>query len=323
MAKGKVTSSFFIGLFILIGLIAIVGSIIWLGSSQFMKERKFYVTYIDGSVQGLEQGSAVKYQGVPIGNIKKIDIAPDGRLIEIIMAIDPKIKMTPYTRISPEMSGIAGGKYLLLFEANPNDTLVFNNFPELPFKPKYPVIPSAPSTISEFTLAARDILSKIQTIQFSQISKELTMTLHSTNVLLNNPDIKLSLQNLRKTTESVALLVSQLDTTKAIDNIITTTYKINKSSDDLNNTIIDLEKKINDLQIAEFMDKVYNDYDTTLNVINSSVKKISVRSDIFFVNLSSLLEDLKKTNAELQNTLRAFSDDPSTILLSNPPKKKN
>jgi len=70
------------------------------------------------------------------------------------------------------------------------------------------------------------------------------MTLHSTNVLLNNPDIKYSLQNLRKTTESVALLVSQLDTTKAIDNIISTAYKINKSSDDLNNTIIDLEKKL-------------------------------------------------------------------------------
>jgi hypothetical protein len=119
------------------------------------------------------------------------------------------------------------------------------------------------------------------------------------------------------------MLVSQLDTTKAIDNIISTAYKINKSSDDLNNTIIDLEKKINELQIAEFMDKVYNDYDTTLDVVNSSVKKISVRSDIFFVNLSSLLEDLKKTNAELQNTLRAFSDDPSTILLSNPPKKKD
>jgi len=75
MAKGKLTTSFFIGLFVLLGVIAIVGSIIWLGSSQFMKERKFYVTYVDGSVQGLEQGGAVKYQGVPVGNIKKIDIA--------------------------------------------------------------------------------------------------------------------------------------------------------------------------------------------------------------------------------------------------------
>lgn len=322
MAKGKLTTSFFIGLFVLLGLVAIVGAIIWLGSSQFLQERKMYVTYIDGSVQGLEQGSAVKYQGLPVGNISKIDIAPDGKMIEIVMSIDPKIEITPNKRVSPEMSGIAGGKYMLLFEANPNDSLLLNYHPELPFKTKYPVIPSAPSTIDEFTLAARDIISQIQDIQFGEISRQIIMTLHSTNVLLTNPDIKLGLQNLRKSSESIAAFMAQLDTTKAIENVIQTTYSINKSSDDLNRTILDLEQKINELQIAQFMDKIYNDYDTTLNVVNSSVRKMSTRSDMFFFNLNSLLEDLKKTNTELQNTLRAFSDDPSTILLSNPPKKK-
>jgi ABC-type transporter Mla subunit MlaD len=322
MAKGKLTTSFFIGLFVLLGLVAIVGAIIWLGSSQFLQERKMYVTYIDGSVQGLEQGSAVKYQGLPVGNISKIDIAPDGKMIEIVMSIDPKIEITPNKRVSPEMSGIAGGKYMLLFEANPTDSLLLNYHPELPFKTKYPVIPSAPSTIDEFTLAARDIISQIQDIQFGEISRQIIMTLHSTNVLLTNPDIKLGLQNLRKSSESIAAFMAQLDTTKAIENVIQTTYSINKSSDDLNRTILDLEQKINELQIAQFMDKIYNDYDTTLNVVNSSVRKMSTRSDMFFFNLNSLLEDLKKTNTELQNTLRAFSDDPSTILLSNPPKKK-
>lgn len=321
MAKGKLTSSFFIGLFVLLGIVAIVGAIIWLGSSQLLQERRIYATYIDGSVQGLEQGSAVKYQGIPVGNITKIDIAPDGKMIEIIMSIDPKIEITPYKRVSPEMSGIAGGKYLLLFEANPNDSLALNYHPELPFNPKYPVIPSAPSTIDEFTLAARDIISQIQDIQFSEISKEIIMTLHSATVLMNNPDIKLGIQNLRKSSESIANFMTQLDTTKAIENVIATSYSINKSSDDLNRTILDLEKKINELQLAQFIDKIYNDYDTTLNIVNSSVRKISTRSDIFFFNLNSLLEDLKKTNSELQNTLRAFSDDPSTILLSNPPKK--
>ena len=322
MAKGKITSSFFIGLFVLIGLVAIVGSIVWLGSSQFLKERKMYVTYIDGSVQGLEQGSPVKYQGLPVGNITKLDIAPDGKLIEIVMSLDPKIAITPTKRVSPEMSGIAGGKYILLYEANPTDTQALNLHPELSFQPKYPVIPSAPSTIDEFTLAAKDILAEMRQIRFSEISREVIFTLRSSSALINNSDIKTSLANLRKSSESINKFMAQLDTTKAIDNIIATTYSINKSSDELNKTILDLEKKVNELQIAQFMDKVYNDYDTTLGVVNSSVRKLSTRSDIFFLNLNSLLEDLKQTNSELQNTMRSFSDDPSTILLSNPPKKK-
>jgi len=322
MAKGKITSSFFIGLFVLIGLVAIVGSIIWLGSSQFLTERKMYVTYIDGSVQGLEQGSPVKYQGLPVGNIAKLDIAPDGKLIEIVMSLDPKIAITPTKRVSPEMSGIAGGKYILLYEANPTDTQALNLHPELSFRTKYPVIPSAPSTIDEFTLAAKDILAEMRQIRFSEISREVIFSLHSLSALINNSDIKTSLANLRKSSESINKFMAQLDTTKAIDNIIATTYSINKSSDELNKTILDLEKKVNELQIAQFMDKVYNDYDTTLGVVNSSVRKLSTRSDIFFLNLNSLLEDLKQTNSELQNTMRSFSDDPSTILLSNPPKKK-
>jgi len=47
-----------------------------------------YATYFDESVQGLQVDSAIKYRGVEIGKVQSIGVAPDYRLIEVIMKID-------------------------------------------------------------------------------------------------------------------------------------------------------------------------------------------------------------------------------------------
>ena len=47
-----------------------------------------YSVYFDESVQGLQVDSAIKYRGVEIGKVQSIEVAPDNRLIEVIMKID-------------------------------------------------------------------------------------------------------------------------------------------------------------------------------------------------------------------------------------------
>ncbi|MFW5662264.1 MAG: MlaD family protein, partial [Bacteroidota bacterium] len=89
--KKKVSSPFLIGLFVITGVIIMVSLLIWFGATKFMEEQTFYVTYFDGSVEGLQKGTPVKYLGVPSGSIQGIEIAPDGKLIEVIMQIDKNI----------------------------------------------------------------------------------------------------------------------------------------------------------------------------------------------------------------------------------------
>ena len=86
--KNKFTGAFLIGIFVLTGLVILIATVIWLGKTQFMEESKLYVTYFDGSVEGLEKGSPVKYLGVPVGTVDKIKVAPDGKLVEIVMQIE-------------------------------------------------------------------------------------------------------------------------------------------------------------------------------------------------------------------------------------------
>lgn len=319
MGKGKISSSFLIGLFVILSSGVLIATIFWLGANEFFKPKSFYVTYFDSSIQGLEKGSPVKYMGVPIGNVSSVSIAPNGLLIEVVLQLDPKVNITPDMRIKAEFSGIAGGKFLQIFK--PEKGI---NFPEmsLGFQPPYPVIHSAPSGIDEIAIAAKQVMENLMQVQFSRISQELIELITNLNSVLTNPSIRNSLENVELATKNFSTFFIQLDTTRVVDNFINTSYNIANSADQLLATVNDLKKKIEQVEVGEFLDKVYYDYDTTMQTVNRTVNKISLRTDLLILSLNSLIEDIRKSNQELRNVLQTLQDDPSNIFLVRPPKEE-
>jgi ABC-type transporter Mla subunit MlaD len=318
MATTKITSSFIIGLFVLFGIASIVAVVMWLGANEFFKEKKIFITYFDGSIQGLEQGSPVKYLGVPVGNVSAVEIAPDGKLVEVQMQIDPKMKITPDMMIKSEYSGIAGGKFLQLFRPEKGES--YSKI-KLSFNPKFPVIYSAPSGIDEIAIAAKEVFNDLLQVKYAKISNELIDMLENFNALLKNENIKSSLENVKDVSNSLALLLNQLDTTRIIANVIQTSYNISNGSDELLSTIQSLKDKIQKIDINNFLDKVYGNYDSTMTNVDKTITRFSIRSELTMFSLQNLIEDLRKTNTELESTLQGITDDPSNIFLVKPPKK--
>lgn len=319
MGKGKISSSFLIGLFVIIAVGVMVGTIFWLGANEFFKQKNTFVTYFDSSIQGLEKGSPVKYLGVPIGNVSNVSISPNGVYIEVEMQLDPKIAITPEMRIKSEFSGIAGGKFLQIF--NPDKG---QSFPKLSlgFKPPHPVIHSAPSGIDEIAIAAKQVIENLMQVQFSKISYELIQLMANFNSLLSDPSIKNSISNVELATKSFSIFFNKLDTTQVVDNFINTSYNIANSADQLLATVNDLKRKVEQVEVGQFLDKVYYDYDTTMKTVNNTIRKISLRTDLLILSLNSLIEDIRKTNQELRNSLQTLQDDPSTIFFVRPPKEE-
>ena len=77
------TNHWKLGLFVLVGAVMILGTIGVLGLRSMRKATGRYVSYFDESVQGLEVGSPIKFRGVTIGTVGKIDVAPDHRHVEV------------------------------------------------------------------------------------------------------------------------------------------------------------------------------------------------------------------------------------------------
>ena len=68
-----------IGLFLLGALvIAIVGTVV-LASATWFQERTTFISFFPESVNGLENGAPVKFQGVPVGSVTAINIQIDPR----------------------------------------------------------------------------------------------------------------------------------------------------------------------------------------------------------------------------------------------------
>src|ERR1700675_928533 len=91
------TTHFRLGLFVLIAVTLGVGAIVVLGAGTMLRKKVMAETYLDESVQGLDVGAPVKFRGVHVGQLEKIDFAglhyggPKDSRIRLILAFFPEL----------------------------------------------------------------------------------------------------------------------------------------------------------------------------------------------------------------------------------------
>ena len=151
------SSKFLIGLFVIAGLLIGAVIIIWVSAADLFMKGSTYVSYFDESVQGLQTDSAVKYRGVEIGKVESIKVAPDYRLIEVVMKINLSDDLQKHTYAQLKTAGITGIVFIELDRLQAGEKL---DPPKFKFTAPYPVIPSRRSEISRFLADTDKIMQK-------------------------------------------------------------------------------------------------------------------------------------------------------------------
>jgi len=159
-----------IGLFLVASLLLTVSMLIWLGASRYFENPKTVVAYFSESVQGLESDSPVKFRGVPVGRVKKIRMAPDGLLIEVVMGLNRNFKLSDDLGIKMNLLGLTGLKYLEIDTFKPDQ---YKEPIELDFTPRYKVIPTYSSDIKEIGAALENIFQKLKALDIERMSNHL------------------------------------------------------------------------------------------------------------------------------------------------------
>jgi phospholipid/cholesterol/gamma-HCH transport system substrate-binding protein len=211
---------FKIGLFVVSGLFLAVVVVIWLGASRFFEVSQTLVAYFTESVQGLETGSSVRFRGVPVGRIKGIRMAPDGRLIEVVLGLDRSFKVTDDLGIKMNLMGLTGMKYLEMDTFRPDqqkEPIVLN------FEPGYRVVPTYPSDIRELGTALENIFQKVKALDVDRMSNNLLKVTSRLDTLLSDPkldtagaDAAETLRSLKETARKINYEVSRSQLTKTI-----------------------------------------------------------------------------------------------------------
>ena len=263
-----------------------------------------YTTYFDESVQGLQVDSAIKYRGVEIGKVQSIKVAPDYRLIEVVMKIDLEGDLQKQTIAALTSAGITGIVFIELDRIRPGE---LSNSPKITFKSSYPVIPSRRSGIGRFLADTGIIMQNIKDIDIKGISNQLKNTSKAIEDFVGGKRVNNIITHLESTS-------ANLDQTMAGINKTFAEGKVDKAVNETMGILSDARKLIgqakNEIDALKLQEKA-NRTDVLLEDINKKAKVITNE-------LQDTSEHLRVTSENLQRLSESLTKNPSQLIFSKP-----
>lgn len=310
---------FMTGLFVAATLLLLVSTMFFLGLADEFADRIYFATTFSESVQGLTKGSAVKYKGVPIGQVEKISILPEKRIIRVDMSIDPAAfsgmsvkQVEDFFRQAQknnlccrlDLAGITGMRYIEM-DYIPAEKQRKNALYEIN-EPGVFYFCSVPGTFNNMINSVAVSLDKIANVNIDQIAGNLDENLKSLNAILTNPAIRNSLDRLEKITGNVENLSNSFaehltgeDLKKLIDGVNSNLDSISKLTAQLNGKLSAVNTRELNSQIVEVLNaskllitELQNDSSDAVNIIRK---------------LNTVLGNLNEFISELK-------DDPSSLV---------
>jgi paraquat-inducible protein B len=230
---------FRIGLFVISALLILLLGAFALGARSWFEPTLRFETYFDDTIAGINIGSPVKFRGVPMGRVTRIDFTPNV-YPQPELAANPSVRyryilvefeikqallagllqdnfqenlnaaISQGLRIRVDMAGIAGGNYL---EMDRTDPLLASPPLEKNWTPRYYYIPSTKSQITQIVNSLNQTLQQLGKIDFDEIQKKIIVLLgqfekNSTQVddllnRLNHMNLPGIVDNVRIITEEV------------------------------------------------------------------------------------------------------------------------
>ena len=299
------TSKFAIGIFVTAGLILAVVAIVWLGASTYFQKGTLFVTYFDESVQGLSADSNVKYRGVNVGKVRAIRVAPDNKLVEVVMKISMEGGNEKNLTAKLRSAGLTGIVYIELDQSVEEDSELS---PKFDFPAQYPVILSRPSDSKYILSMVDNIVSELRKIDIKGIFQEVKEITGGINHYVNGPRMKNIADNLESTTASLDRAARQIDK-------LTAEGKLEDILKEARGTVADTRALIG--KIREDLDAMkLVDSAGKANQMVAGVDK-SVRDMTF--DLKNTADNLQRASENLDILIDKLRDDPSDLLFSRPP----
>lgn len=307
--------------------IAIV-AIIWLGMSRFLEKGQYYVTYFNESVQGLQKDSPVKYRGVTVGRVASIGVAPDSKLIQVVLKIESGQTLQSDIVAQLKDVGITGSMFVELDRKEKGEP---DRSPRINFPTEYPVVASKPSEISELLRGIDDIIKQIRSLDLKGVSEKIKLTLDSANQMIADADVKGVSRHVVSSLERIDYILDK----KRWDRVLTSIEKAGRSLTALmaraemgvarvESNLVRLEEVIDDNR--EPIKAAVEDFGKAMKNANIFLEKgaaIASGTDNSLVYLRRYLlvvaQNLEKATDNLNRLIELLADQPSQLIFGEAP----
>jgi ABC-type transporter Mla subunit MlaD len=328
------TKYFKLGTFVLLGIAAIVGMVILLGAGSIMRKKVYAETYMDESVQGLDVGAPVKFRGVTVGRLEKIEFAgiqynaKDDR-IGLVIAFYPEtlkgfVTDDPHKiladlvarglRVRLTSTGLTGVLYLELDNFDPK----LNPAPEISWTPVHPYLPSIGSTGTRMMARVENVLGQVEKMRIDVISEKVIVLLENIDKMVKT--LSPAVDDVRKFTDEASLLVR--DTRRVVNE------DVGKEVKALMAQVRDMVEKdvrpaIKGIQGAsDRLPGTFDKLDATLDRISGTLRRVDRTLAEDNGSMDEALDNLRVVSQDLRELMGQVKRYPSSALFGEAPPRK-
>jgi paraquat-inducible protein B len=332
---------FRVGALVLVGAAVAIGFVLFLTSGTLRGEQTIFETYVRESIAGLDVGAAVRFRGVPVGRVTELGLVsvvygatargPEdttARLVLVRFAVDPerygrtdvKQAVAAGLRVRVASAGVTGLAYLEVdFVRDPASTPPI----AVPWTPRYEVIPSVPSTITQVTSAAERVMTQLAGLDLKALVdaatelvtglrdqvggqgdlavtlREAAATMTALRSAIEGADFATTVREVREAANRIGAAGQSAEALLSGPEITGAATSIGQAAADLRTAIARLPAVIASLELA-------------LRTVRGTTGDAQA-------DLGPLLRDLRATAASLRDTAEALRRSPSQSLFGAPP----
>ncbi|XLS30671.1 MlaD family protein [Flavobacteriaceae bacterium M23B6Z8] len=271
-----------LGFFVVVGTILLIIAAYFIGNNQNLFSKNFNLTTVFSNVNGLQIGNNVRYAGINVGTVKRIEMINDTTII-VHMAIEQKIQQ----HIKKDAVASIG-----------SDGLVGNM-----------IVNILPGKGSDISVVDQDTIESYSRIE----AKDMLNTLNTTN-----ENAALLTADLLKVTQSLTngqgTFGKLLNDTLMASNLEKTIFNLKNASAAANRTLISLNERLNEINFEKSaVGVLVND-----TVSGNKIKQTIARLEETGTTIQTVSSEIEQLIHKLKDGKGAFNYlTTDTILVNN------
>lgn len=238
-----------IGLFVSGAFVLLTGLVVFFGTAQFYEKTEKFILFFDESVNGLSVGSAVKFKGVPVGQVTRIMIRAENQplsssAIPVVVELDES-RLERDLNVGIDISDredfaqqINNG---LRARLNTESLITGLLFIELDYiedaeKPVivqdtfvYKEIPTVPSTVQALTEQMRRAIGVLSEADLAGTLETIQKTIRLAHTRLEELDVPRLVNSFTETSDSISGFLDSTDVSETLNKLDRALVQLNKT----------------------------------------------------------------------------------------------
>jgi paraquat-inducible protein B len=323
-----------IGAFVFGAIVIAIGAVLFFGSANLFARKQLFETYFQQTVNGLAVGSNVKYKGVTVGKVTRVQLkfqgADEAPVVRVIYEINTDNLLNKYGlsidlsdrkrhekaidngfRAKLDFESLISGQLFIALDfykdaaapvlhANDNNVDIFE-------------IPPQPSDIDAILADLTKAIGNIGSVDFASLAKELEGVLKSADAAI----VSLHLDQLGPSIDKAANSISNLANG---DQVKSALVSVRQSFDQLTATLKSLNPAVGDLKPTLDQAKAAL---TNLQKSTAQLDQILKPDSSLRYQLDSSLSEISSAASAIQQLSDFLQRHPNSILFGRKPANAN